>query len=129
MKKFVLAAVLASASFGAQAVSPVEEARAKEFLSTVYPMIAFTQACKTPGRHEMLELSLDVAQAIAPSADQWMVESWYSIVEMQHYNTKVHQFAAFAKRNPSSPVVVQECAGTEEALNKVMEDIRRKIGM
>lgn len=113
MKKVILtaAALIAFSSTAQAGVSnPVHEAKAREYIALIAPMVDVVFACKIDRRHEYLEYAMNMAyfEARATSeSERTIVDMWYSIDTMgDHHLTEA---VDIIKKYPNDQSVIDHC--------------------
>ena len=117
------------AAHTAQAISPVKEAKTKEWLEIAMPLIKNAYACKWEEKHDFLKGTMKVAYAKAGATDdmdQMIVDMWYTGIEMEfdYGGSDLSNGAKYIKANPNDAYVIQQC---EQLYNLVIDDMLTTI--
>ena len=102
------------AAHTAQAISPMKEAKTKEWLELMVPVIKTAFACKWDDRHEYLETAMNTAYLKAGATDEvdkMLVDMMYQNAEMQFEwgSSAIAKFVKLAKAHPNRPEIKTYC--------------------
>ena len=109
----------------AQAISPVKEAKAKDYLEIAMPIIKIAYACKWDERHDLLQGTMNVAYGTAGATDdmdKMLVDMWYSGVEMEHDygGSDASNGIKWLKQNPYDADAINQC---NDLYNQLIDDL------
>ena len=113
------------AAHQAQAISPVKEAKTKDWLQTAMPVIKSAYACKWQEKHDFLQGAMDLAYTHAGAVDdmdKMIVDMWYTGIEMEfdYGGGDYSKAVKYIKANPNNADVIQQC---EQLYNQVLDDM------
>jgi len=113
----------------AQAISPVKEAKAKDYMEIAMPIIKIAYACKWEEKHDLLEGTMKVAYSKAGATDdmdKMIVDMWYTGVEMEYDygGSDASNGIKWLKANPNNADAKQQCANL---YNEVKDSILTTI--
>ena len=130
MKKALLtiaATIALSTTAQADVTNPVNEAKAKDWMASSYPMVEMTQACKLDTRFEYLEKVMDIAYMKAGATGDEMQKSivnmWWGamVFEPEVRNDKTMEFAGIVKANFKHPEIVKGCAEFSNQIDRLLD--------
>lgn len=132
MKKAILtvaaAVALSTQSAFADVTNPVDEAKAKDWMTKQYPLVEVAMACNLDTRFDYLEAVMKVAYVKADAYDtvsRDIVDMWWTGTGLDVRGNKVMKFARVAKRHSDHPEVVKGCAKFGDTVKTILAGLKQ----
>ena len=130
MKNVIIAVIALFVTVDAFAASPVQEAKAKEWLSHLRSMHTQSVACNYANKYELLELGMDFAYMVAGAKDDMdrtIVDMWWTSTSLD-IGYKMQASYDYMRLNPKDPQVIKLCKqDVIPAVDSVFNVIKTKM--